>query len=75
MKTNNNVTTVYRRNWFGFMVKVAAYDSRKFEARISTSGVLRVNPIHGDRDGVVAAYAPGEWHVCTKFVADWSAKK
>ena len=66
---------IYRRTIFGNLVKVAAYCSRRFEARISTSGVLRINKVGERNDGLVAAFAQGEWSQCDGFTLDYSSEK
>jgi len=73
-KKQTNSIVVYKRSLFGVLVKVAAYNQNQFEARISTCGVLRINKVGYDRGTITAAFAPGEWHVCKGFVADWSQK-
>jgi hypothetical protein len=66
--------TVYRRSLFGALVKVGAWNSRQFEARISTAGALRINHIYKPSEGVVACFAAGEWHVCKNFTQEGSAR-
>jgi hypothetical protein len=74
MKKQNQQIVIYRRSFFGFLVKVAAFNKYQFEAVISTAGALRVNRTGCHREGVIAAYAPGEWSVCTCFIADHQSK-
>lgn len=74
MKKQQSNIVIYRRNWLGVLVKVAAYNGREFEARISTEGVLRINKRDNERGAIVAAYAMGEWHLCKNFLFDWSQK-
>ena len=74
MKRQQSNIVIYRRNFFGVLVKVASYNGREFEARISTCGVLRINKVNQDRQGVIAAYTPDEWSVCKNFVADYTNK-
>lgn len=71
MKKTEKEIVVYRRSLFGALVKVGAWNSRQFEARISTAGALRVNRIGKPSDGVIACFAAGEWHVCKNFVTDY----
>lgn len=74
MKKQQSNIVIYRRNFFGFLVKVASYNGREFEARISTAGILRINKMYADRNGIIAAYTPEEWSICKNFVADYSSK-
>jgi hypothetical protein len=71
MKKQNTQIIVYRRNFFGILVKIAAFNKNQFEARISTSGVLRINKMYDDRGAIVAAFADGEWHYVSLFSADY----
>lgn len=62
---------VYKRSAFGALVKVASVNAYGYEAVISTAGCLRINEAYGNKR-LVAAFAPGEWHVCKNFTVDWS---
>lgn len=70
---NKNLIIVYKRSMFGALVTAAKFNSTKFEAVISTAGCLRINYRYGEKQ-LVAAFAPGEWHVCKNFSVDWSDK-
>lgn len=76
MKKQNLQIKIYRRNAFGFLVKVACFDKREHNAVISTSGVLRISHFSASEraPSIVAAYAAGEWHICDCFTADYQSK-
>ena len=72
MKKQNNQIVIYRRNCFGFLIKIAAFNKNQFKAIISTNGVLKIctNNAEDRNTPITAAYAAGEWHICTTFNVD-----